>query len=227
MKAGLGTTAVALGPVKVGAVVSVNACGNVVDPFTGEWVAGMRATADSDLDRRHGTRSLTAAGSMQMPLEPHQHHHQLHRHQHGAHLRPVPPRSPNRPQTLTHTPSVHAHHQRRRHHLHPRQRQTGRRASAAVPLDLTGHARRKRGFANRHRKRSQTGPKPPTASPALKWAWLVRLPVGLVMFVAYSPAARRAQAFGPCGTRDNITKTSTGNLPTKIFFSLCPCVLRV
>ena len=37
MKAGLGAAAVALGPVKVGAVVSVNACGNVVDPFTGEW----------------------------------------------------------------------------------------------------------------------------------------------------------------------------------------------
>ena len=48
MKAGLGAAAVALGPVKVGAVVSVNACGNVVDPFTGEWVAGMRAAADSD-----------------------------------------------------------------------------------------------------------------------------------------------------------------------------------
>ena len=48
MKAGLGAAAVALGPVKVGAVVSVNACGNVGDPFTGEWVAGMRIAADSD-----------------------------------------------------------------------------------------------------------------------------------------------------------------------------------
>ena len=53
MKAGLGTAAVALGPVKVGAVVSVNACGNVVDPFTGEMELA----------------AFAAAGSMQMPLD--------------------------------------------------------------------------------------------------------------------------------------------------------------
>ena len=57
MKAGLGAAAVALGPIKVGAVVSVNACGNVVDPFTGELVAGMELAA------------FASAGSMQMPLD--------------------------------------------------------------------------------------------------------------------------------------------------------------
>ena len=69
MKAGLGAAAVALGPVKVGAVVSVNACGNVVDPFTGEWVAGMRAAADSDQIVDMELAAFAAAGSMQMPLD--------------------------------------------------------------------------------------------------------------------------------------------------------------
>ena len=69
MKAGLGAAAVALGPVKVGAVVSVNACGNVIDPTTGEWVAGMRATADSDQIVDMELAAFAAAGSMQMPLD--------------------------------------------------------------------------------------------------------------------------------------------------------------
>ena len=69
MKAGLGAAAVALGPVKVGAVVSVNACGNIVDPFTGEWVAGMRAAADSDQIVDMELAAFAAAGSMQMPLD--------------------------------------------------------------------------------------------------------------------------------------------------------------
>ena len=69
MKAGLGAAAVALGPIKVGAVVSVNACGNVVDPFTGEWVAGMRAAADSDQIVDMELAAFAAAGSMQMPLD--------------------------------------------------------------------------------------------------------------------------------------------------------------
>ena len=59
----------ALGPIKVGAVVSVNACGNVVDPFTGEWVAGMRAAADSDQIIDMELAAFAAAGSMQMPLD--------------------------------------------------------------------------------------------------------------------------------------------------------------
>lgn len=69
MKAGLGAAAVALGPVKVGAVVSVNACGNIVDPFTGEWVAGMRAAADSDQIVDMELAAFAAASSMQMPLD--------------------------------------------------------------------------------------------------------------------------------------------------------------
>ena len=69
MKAGLGAAAVALGPVKVGAVVSVNACGNVVDPFTGEWIAGMRAAVDSDQIVDMELAAFAAAGSMQMPLD--------------------------------------------------------------------------------------------------------------------------------------------------------------
>ena len=135
MKAGLGAAAVALGPIKVGAVVSVNACGNVVDPFTGEWVAGMRAAADSDQIVDMELAAFAAAGSMQMPLDRTNTtiscivtNVELTKHK--------PPRSPRWPQTPTHTPSAHTHHQRRRHHLHPRQRQTGRPASAAVPLDL-------------------------------------------------------------------------------------------
>ena len=45
MKGGLGSAAYQLGPIKVGAIVSVNACGNVIDPITGAWVAGMRSAA--------------------------------------------------------------------------------------------------------------------------------------------------------------------------------------
>ena len=62
MKAGLGAAAVALGPVKVGAVVSVNACGNVIDPFTGEWE--MLGSQLACL-----LAAFAAAGSMQMPLD--------------------------------------------------------------------------------------------------------------------------------------------------------------
>lgn len=43
MKAGLGTDVEQAGSLVCGAVVAVNACGNVVDPDTGEVIAGMRA----------------------------------------------------------------------------------------------------------------------------------------------------------------------------------------
>ena len=85
MKAGLGAAAVALGPIKVGAVVSVNACGNVVDPFTGEWVAGMRAAADSDQIIDMELAALCRRRIHADAARPHQHHHQLHRHQRGTH----------------------------------------------------------------------------------------------------------------------------------------------
>lgn len=85
MKAGLGAAAVALGPVKVGAVVSVNACGNVVDPLTGEWVAGMRAAADSNQIVDMELAAFAARRIHADAARPHQHHHQLHRHQRGTH----------------------------------------------------------------------------------------------------------------------------------------------
>ena len=65
----LDNTPATLEPVKVGAVVSVNACGNVVDPFTGEWIAGMRAAVDSDQIVDMELAAFAAAGSMQMPLD--------------------------------------------------------------------------------------------------------------------------------------------------------------
>lgn len=47
MKSGLGTAVVEAGKLMCGAISAVNACGNVVDPATGENIAGMRASADS------------------------------------------------------------------------------------------------------------------------------------------------------------------------------------
>lgn len=46
MKAGIGTSMVAAGPVKVGAIVAANPFGDVLDPATGRIVAGARRTAD-------------------------------------------------------------------------------------------------------------------------------------------------------------------------------------
>lgn len=154
MKAGLGAAAVALGPIKVGAVVSVNACGNVVDPFTGEWVAGMRAAADSDQIVDMELAAFAAAGSMQMPLDRTNTtiscivtNVELTKAQATKGL-------PDGCRRLRTRHPSHTHHQRRRHHLHPRQRQTGSPGKRRRSLGPVGHARRK-GFANRHRKRSQ------------------------------------------------------------------------
>lgn len=47
MKGGLGTAVAEAGQLVCGALSAVNACGNVVDPITGENIAGMRAAADS------------------------------------------------------------------------------------------------------------------------------------------------------------------------------------
>ena len=69
MKGGLGTAAYALGPVKLGALVSVNACGNVIDPKDGSWVAGMRATADGLDIISMEDAAFTMATSMEMPLD--------------------------------------------------------------------------------------------------------------------------------------------------------------
>ena len=69
MKGGLGSAAYQLGPIKVGAIVSVNACGNVIDPTTGAWVAGMRGAADSDIIVDMEDAAIDSAQSMQMPLD--------------------------------------------------------------------------------------------------------------------------------------------------------------
>lgn len=47
MKSGLGTAVKEAGKLVCGAVAAVNACGNVVDPATGEAICGMRASAES------------------------------------------------------------------------------------------------------------------------------------------------------------------------------------
>ena len=69
MKGGLGSAAYQLGPIKVGAIVSVNACGNVIDPITGAWVAGMRSAAGSDTIVDMEDAAIGSAQSMQMPLD--------------------------------------------------------------------------------------------------------------------------------------------------------------
>ena len=69
MKGGLGSAAYQLGPIKVGAIVSVNACGNVIDPTTGAWVAGMRSAAGSDTIVDMEDAAIGSAQSMQMPLD--------------------------------------------------------------------------------------------------------------------------------------------------------------
>ena len=71
MKGGLGARAFALGPLQVGAITSVNACGNVVDPATLEPIAGVRALDEDNggpaiLDMEE--TMLAMAGSMAMPL---------------------------------------------------------------------------------------------------------------------------------------------------------------
>lgn len=69
MKGGLGAQALSLGPLQMGAVVSVNACGNVIDPSTGAWVAGMRATAEGTDIISMEDAAFASAGAMEMPLD--------------------------------------------------------------------------------------------------------------------------------------------------------------
>ena len=42
MKGGLGTASIKIGEVVIGAIVAVNCFGNVIDPSTGEIIAGVR-----------------------------------------------------------------------------------------------------------------------------------------------------------------------------------------
>ncbi|MBR3202448.1 MAG: P1 family peptidase [Solobacterium sp.] len=50
MKSGLGAYALAVGALKVGAIVAANPLGNIYDPDTGEALAGIRAEDDSIVD---------------------------------------------------------------------------------------------------------------------------------------------------------------------------------
>ena len=69
MKGGLGARAFQLGPLQMGAVTSVNACGNVVDPATHEAIAGVRLTADGSQIIDMEEAVFQAAGNLQMPLD--------------------------------------------------------------------------------------------------------------------------------------------------------------
>ncbi len=69
MKGGLGVAACELNSIQVGAVVAVNACGNVLDPATGAWVAGMRKTPQSTTIVDMEEAAIAQAGSMAMPLD--------------------------------------------------------------------------------------------------------------------------------------------------------------
>lgn len=67
MKGGLGARALSWGGLKVGAVAAVNACGNVMDPKSGQAVAGVRkADGSGILDMEE---AMLAAPDLTMPLE--------------------------------------------------------------------------------------------------------------------------------------------------------------
>jgi L-aminopeptidase/D-esterase-like protein len=66
MKSGLGEDVETIGALVCGAVAAVNACGDVVDPVSGETIAGLR-TADGSALASTEEEVLTLAA--QMPLE--------------------------------------------------------------------------------------------------------------------------------------------------------------
>jgi len=67
MKGGFGTACVEEGGARVGACAVVNAFGDVVDPETGEWIAGARS---EDGRRAAWTEGLFRAGFMREPFAP-------------------------------------------------------------------------------------------------------------------------------------------------------------
>ncbi len=69
MKGGLGVAACELNSIQVGAVVAINACGNVLDPATGAWVAGMREAPQSTTIVDMEEAAIAQASSMTMPLD--------------------------------------------------------------------------------------------------------------------------------------------------------------
>lgn len=67
MKGGIGTAALHAGGFTVGALVAVNAMGDVIDPATGAAIAGARSP---DGRRLHGTMRAWRAGDIPPPLQP-------------------------------------------------------------------------------------------------------------------------------------------------------------
>jgi L-aminopeptidase/D-esterase-like protein len=67
MKGGIGTASVRLGGVTVGALVAVNAIGDVIDPATGRVLAGARS---ADGTRLIGTTASLLAGDLPAVLQP-------------------------------------------------------------------------------------------------------------------------------------------------------------
>ena len=67
MKGGIGSASVCVNGVTVGALVAVNAVGDVMDPRTGALVAGARSTDGRSL---HGTAQASLRGERPGPLEP-------------------------------------------------------------------------------------------------------------------------------------------------------------
>ncbi len=67
MKGGIGTASVRVGGATVGALVAVNAIGDVIDPATGRPIAGAR---DADGTRLVGTTARLLAGELPPALQP-------------------------------------------------------------------------------------------------------------------------------------------------------------
>lgn len=69
MKGGLGVAAYEVGGVKVAAITAVNACGDVVDPKTGQVVAGLRPTPEARATISTLETALSQADQLTMPLD--------------------------------------------------------------------------------------------------------------------------------------------------------------
>lgn len=68
MKGGLGWATASAGPLTVTAVAAVNAVGSVVDPATGEPVAGARVASDSDVQVADPLATLCAGARMPLSV---------------------------------------------------------------------------------------------------------------------------------------------------------------
>jgi L-aminopeptidase/D-esterase-like protein len=67
MKGGIGSASVSAGGITVGAIVAVNAMGDVIDPATGQPIAGARTPDGTGL---HDTLRAWLAGDLPAPLQP-------------------------------------------------------------------------------------------------------------------------------------------------------------